>query len=103
MNKQFEFNPFMEEIKHLITSRKLYGTIFSLIDEDDDNLISKHEWSTFFDNITSSGDGSKLAAILVIIWLLINSQTSSQVVVPQLMMKNQVRPVETMKPFPLDQ
>ena len=40
----------------------MYDQIFSIIDEDNDMLISKHEWTTFFDNIIApeDSDDSKL-------------------------------------------
>lgn len=59
-NKEYEFYHFMLEIKHFVKSRELYDAIFKLIDRDDDNLVSKPEWLTFFDNIITPPDGSKL-------------------------------------------
>ena len=60
LNKEFELYHFMLEIKHFVKSREVYDTIFVLIDEDDDKLISKSEWLAFFDNISTTPDGSKL-------------------------------------------
>lgn len=39
----------MMEILRFVKSRKVYDTIFSLIDEDNDNLMSNKEWGSFFD------------------------------------------------------
>ena len=63
LNKEYEFNLFMREIQHFVKSRQVYNTIFSLIDEDGDKLISKSEWLDFLDNLsTPDSDGSKFAS-----------------------------------------
>ena len=50
-NKLFDFNPFIKEIHHLENLRQVNSDIiFTLIDTDEDNLISQTEWLSFFDN-----------------------------------------------------
>ena len=49
MLNKYEFYLFMMEILRFVKSRKVYDTIFSLIDEDNDNLMSNKEWGSFFD------------------------------------------------------
>ena len=63
LSKEFEFNLFMKQIQHFVLSRQVYETIFSLINEDGDKLISKSEWMDFLDNLSTPDlDGSKFAS-----------------------------------------
>ena len=63
LNKEYEFNLFMRQIQHFVQSRQVYDTIFSLINEDGDKLISKQEWMDFLDNLsTPDSDGSKFVS-----------------------------------------
>ena len=53
----------MRKIQHFVKSRQVYDQIFSIIDKNNDMLISKHEWITFFDNfniVTEDSNESKL-------------------------------------------